>query len=435
MKDIDTHSLFFPSQHITDPKWFAGRKNDIENALTSLCTPGGSMIIFGERGTGKTSFMEMIKLLAAGESHHLLYKYNFQKKFPPNKLKYKIASFTCNDGSKTTAKVLQNLITNPNGLKKFIPTKKEYEELTDKVKVGLGGLLSFLSLGGEIESKTKLREFQEEDIFELFTNLVETISSQILSKDEGLLIVVDEFDLVEDTKKMASLIKTLSKDNVKFLLCGIADSYTSLIEGHASISRQIIYGRIHIKLMSEDEIREVFELVSENTNKKIRFDPSFYKEVANKSNGFPYFVQLFGKLALDNALSSSGETTPLVIHNKYLKEGIRKLSSIEVQMENDYLSIIANNIQKEFILRFLAKQTSKRISDGDICNYCHKNGMKAPQPKNILKNLLAQREPQFIVREKEGCNYVLFLDSLFKTFINSRDAELLKEKDGKYILS
>ena len=38
-KQIDIHSLFFHGQHIDDPKWFAGRKYDIERALKSLCSP------------------------------------------------------------------------------------------------------------------------------------------------------------------------------------------------------------------------------------------------------------------------------------------------------------------------------------------------------------------------------------------------------------
>ena len=59
MSDIDIDNIFFPSQHITDPKWFAGRKGDIEKALQTLCTAGASMLIYGERGVGKTSFVEI----------------------------------------------------------------------------------------------------------------------------------------------------------------------------------------------------------------------------------------------------------------------------------------------------------------------------------------------------------------------------------------
>ncbi len=81
MSNINLYSTFFPGQQIEDPKWFAGRKFDIEKALKSLCSPGASIIVFGERGVGKSSFVEMIKLIATGNSH-LLYKYNFQKLFP-----------------------------------------------------------------------------------------------------------------------------------------------------------------------------------------------------------------------------------------------------------------------------------------------------------------------------------------------------------------
>jgi GTPase SAR1 family protein len=432
MKDINTHELFFPSQHITEPKWFAGRKNDIENALNSLYLSGASMIVFGERGSGKTSFTEMIKLLASGNTE-LLFKHQLHKKFDPKKLKYKIISFTCNEACKTTAKVLQNLITNPHGIKKIIPEQEVSKEVSQKVKAVLGALNMF-SFGIQEEVTTKTKKYAEGDIFELFTNLVETISSEILSKDESLLIVIDEFDLVEDSEKIASLIKTLSKDNVKFLLCGIADSYESLIMGHRSITRQIMYGRIHIGLMTESEIGEVFKLVSNNTNNKIRFDAGFIKEVALRSNGYPYYVQLFGKLAMDDAISSSGEVTPLIVNRKHLISGIKKLSYFEVQMESDYLEIIGDNPQKELALKYLAKQTSKRIKDEDLFNYLHKKKVLSPNSKNILKSLLAQREPQFLLREKEGSPYICFQDPIFKTYTNSRDAELLKFENNEYVL-
>lgn len=433
MKDVDIHSLFFPSQHITDPKWFAGRKGDIENALQSLCMPGASMIVFGERGSGKTSFVEMIKQLASGD-HQLIFKHNFQKLFPPKKIKYKIISFTCNDGAKTTSKVLQNLITNPDGIKKLIPYKEDIIESSLKSKLEIGGLLSFFTAGINGETKTTESAYKEEDVFEVFTNLVLTVSTEILAEDEGLLIVVDEFDLVEDSEKMASLIKTLSKDKVKFMLCGIADSYDSLIKGHKSIIRQIMYGRIQIGLMTEQEIDEVFKLVTYNTNNKVHFEDSFKKEVSLKSQGFPYFVQLFGKLALDNAMLLSGGKAPLKINNSHLKNGLKRLTSIEMEMEHDYLSIIGENPEKELAIKFLSRHVGKKIKDGELFNYLHKNKISSPNAKNTLKSLLSHREPHFLLREKSNSEYVLFVDTLFRTFINCREAEFLKIIDGKYTL-
>lgn len=428
MTKLDIHSLFFPSQHITDPKWFAGRKSDIERALQSLCSPGASMVVFGERGCGKTSFVEMIKLLAMGESY-LLYKHNFHKKFSPSKLQFKTICFTCNSETDTTAKVLHNLITSPNGIRKLIHGRTEREEETLKARVG-ANIFKILQMGIDAEKKISIANFEEENVFELFTNLITTIANDLLAPKEGLLIVVDEFDLVKDSQKMASLIKTLSKDNVKFLLSGIAESYDKLLKGHRSIMRQLIYGRIQIPLMSEEEIKEVFCLLEENTKGNIRIEPNFVVDVKKKSNGFPYYVQLFGKLAAEEYLNERGEHLPMIIHSQHLNKGLKKLGLYEYQMESDYLSIVKDNPYKEFILRFLARQTAKKIRDEDIFSYCFKHDIRQPLPKNTLTSLLANRDPQFLIREHSDSNYVSFLDSLFKTFVNSRRFELLWE-DGE----
>lgn len=421
MKNIDIDEMFFPSQHITDPKWFAGRKNDIENALTALCTKGSSLAIFGERGAGKTSFIEMIKLLAKGKSD-LLYKHNFQKRFPPHKFKYKVVSFMCNSETDTTAKVLQNIITNPHGLKSFDIAKQEHFETVIKEKFGID--FKLFKFGSESETKETFANHREDSIYEIFSNIISTITKDILDADEGLLIVIDEFDLVKDKAKMASLIKTLSVNNTKFLLCGIGDSYKSLIDGHESVIRQFMYGRININLMTKDEVCEVFNLIEDNCKKQIRFDDAFKALAYEKSNGFPYYVQLFGKLAVEEYIKEKGYQTPITIHNKYLVTGIKKLSFYEIEMEEDYLKIIGENQLKELMIKFLAKQTSKKINEADIFKYCFDNDIRQPLPKNTLASLLGNRDPQFIVRESERSEYIVFINPLFKTFINSRESEL-----------
>lgn len=431
-EDINIYSTFYPGQQIEDPKHFAGRKSDIEQALKSLCSPGSSIVVYGERGVGKSSFVEMIKLIAKGESH-LLYKHKFHKIFPPEQFKYKIISIECDSEANTTEKVLQRLITSPYGIKGIISSRIEKIETSTKDKYTVD-LLKIFKFGSDENSKITSTEFKEENIFELFTNLILTISKNLLNQGEGLLIAIDEFDLVEDSSKMASLIKTLSKNNIKFLISGIAESYESLIQGHISITRQLLYGRINILPMKKEEIEDLFSLVEESSNKKIRFDKSFISEVIDKSSGFPHYVQLFGQLALEDYVREKKFQTPMLIHKQHLCNGIKKLASFETQMESDYLNIIKENPLKEYIIKTIAKSKSKKISDDEICNLCHKAGVIQPKPKNAISNLLSHREPQFLLREKEGSQYVFFANPLFKIFVHSREPELIKNEDGQFMI-
>lgn len=411
--------------------FFAGRKFDIEKAIKSLCSPGASMVVYGERGVGKSSFVEMVKQIARGDVE-LVYRLKLDKLFPNDRVKYRIISLECDGECNTTAKVLQRLITSPNGIKSIIKSKVDKIETTVKDKYALD-ILKLLSLGIENESKITTIDYKEDSIFETFSNLIQIIQKNVLSPSEGLLIIVDEFDLVQDSEKMASLIKTLSKNNVKFLLSGIAETYEQLIKGHVSITRQLVYGRINILPMKKDEVIEVFDLVESSTNRQIRFEKGFAEHVFSKSNGYPYFVQLFGQLALDSYMTEKGtKHTPVIIHNQHLKNGIRKLGTFEAQMEQEYLSIIKENPLKEFIIKFIAESISKKINDDEIYAYCYRNKIMQPHPKNTVTNLLAYREPQFLIRENETSRYLFFANPLFKTFVNAREPELIRYTDGGY---
>jgi len=59
-KYINVDDTFFPGHQIVDPKLFSGRKNEIGQAVQALSRKGCSIIVYGDRGTGKTSILEMI---------------------------------------------------------------------------------------------------------------------------------------------------------------------------------------------------------------------------------------------------------------------------------------------------------------------------------------------------------------------------------------
>ena len=429
---LDIHNTFFPNQHIEDPKWFAGRKADIEKALMALCRIGSSIIVYGERGVGKSSFTQMIKLLATG-TPHLLYKHNFQKLYPPDKFKFKTISTECDAECTSTAKVLQRLITSPLGIKSLISSRIDTIETIIKDKQALD-LLRIINFGTESENKVIRSEFKEENIFETFTNLIITISRNLLNPNEGLLIAIDEFDLLDDSHKMASIIKNLSKNNVKFIISGIAESYDQLLDGHASVARQFTFGKINITPMSFNEVADLFGIVESNSNNQVRFEEGFIKDVWEKSSGYPYFVQLFGQLALDSYVKLRGEQGSMLIHSQYLKSGLKSLGIFEHQMDKDYLAIIKENPAKELVIKFISSKVARRIKDEEIYSICHKHNLMPPQPKNIIASLLGHREPQFISRHTEDSDYLFFINPLFKVYVNSREPELIRIRNNDYYI-
>ena len=319
---INPYKIFSPAQEITDPKWFAGRVTKIESALTALSIPGSCLMVFGDRGTGKTSFVEMVKQIVSGDTT-LIYKYDLHKRFEVDDLRHSWISVECNHDMTSIQKVLQSLITSPNGIRKFINGRYEKEEKTGKAGVSLGKLFGdIFGVNYGHETKQVKELFTEENTIELFSNLILEIDKNLLSDNEGLLIIIDEFDVVEDKSKFASLIKTLSKNKIKFLISGIAESYDQLISSHTSIQRNLANGRIKIDPMTMGEIMEFYSLVSYNSNNRITFNKQFLDLVFNYSQGYPYFVQLFGLLAVKHALEKN-DTPPLNLNGQNLKSSCR----------------------------------------------------------------------------------------------------------------
>lgn len=423
------HELFSPGQEILDPTRFSGRKGNIKQAIKVLCRSGASMIVYGERGVGKTSFVEMTKLIAQDQVE-LIYRNRLQNLRPSSGFQYKIISIECDDDVDDTDKVLQRLITSPEGIKGLVGPRIEKIELTNKNKAALKLFKKTLELDAECEEKLIGSEFKEKSIYELFSNLIIAITQSILEQDEGLLIVIDEFDKVKNNSKMASVIKTLSKNKVKFLIAGIASSYTDLIKNHASIERQLFEGRIKINQMEDDEIENIFHLAEENSNEMIKFESRFIEDVKRRSQGFPYFAQLFGQLGLDRFVEVYGQGRKGIVTLDHLVCGLKDFSKYDPKLEQKYLASISNDPSRELLLKALSMQLPSRIKQSNAFDYCRKRGLVKPEP--ILPILLGLRNPQILTRiDRE---YVSFINPIFKIFASTRNPILLQQEGMDYML-
>jgi len=429
MKNIDLHTTFSPGEEIKDPNMFAGRRNNISQAIKALCRPGTSILVFGERGVGKTSFVEMVKLMAQGQVE-LIYRYKFNFLVPKNGLNYKVISIECDKDVNNTEKVLQRLITSPHGISGLIEPKISKIETTVKDSFALNLFKKIVGFNSSSEEKVIQEGIKEMSIYELFTNLVLLVSKEILKPEEGLLIVIDEFDLVKENSKISSIIKTLSKNKVKFLISGIADSYFELLEDHASIERKLFQGKIKIDPMKPDEIDNILYLVEQNSNGFIKFKNNFRNEIILRCNGFPYFVHLFGQIALDNFVCLYGLKKEAAIGKENLISGLEEFAEYEPKLEKIYLSIVGDHPEREFFLKALSTHTPSRIKQREVFSYCRKNGIA--KSERILTYFLSLRDPKILVRlEKET---ISFNDPLFKIYAANRKPVIIEENEEGYQL-
>jgi Novel STAND NTPase 1 len=420
MKKININNTFFPGHEIDNPKWFAGRKSDIERTLQALSRKGNSVIVFGERGIGKSSFVSMIKMIAEGNTF-LIHKHQLHKKYNKDFFKYQVASITCDAGTQNLEQVLQRILTSPDGLKKIVQTRLVSTEHKSTDSVGIN-FLKLLNLSATSTDAKIEKAIDEKSVIETFTNVILSIQNEILKREENLLILIDEFDLVEDKSKLATLMKALSKGKVKFLISGIASDYSELIEGHRSVNRLLYQGRIKITPMNEEEVNSIFDLAENNNHNLISFNNKVRRTIFEMSSGFPYFVQLCGQLALDEFAGENGYKSKGAINTQHLLKGLEKLVQYEPELDTLYYSIVGENKEREMVLKALANMTPQRIKRSEIHKHCENIGIR--NPKKIITYLLSYRlknaENFDRILTSIGNDYLQFNDVIFKLFIKMK---------------
>ncbi len=119
------------------------------------------------------------------------------------------------------------------------------------------------------------------------------------------LIVIDEVDRIRDkttTTLLADTIKTLSDHAIDttLVLVGVAESIDTLIAEHESIQRALI--QVHLPRMSQVEIDKIIDNGLENVGMTIEQDAK--SRIHKLSQGLPHYAHLLG---MHSALMAAGQ--------------------------------------------------------------------------------------------------------------------------------
>lgn len=249
-----------------------------------------------------------------------------------------------------------------DGLLRLVPDDgKELVEFTRSGETTAGVDLKVLGtgvqFGGKGSSTEKYARSVPGDIVQTFRNYVDAIvRHQVKGKmhRDGLLILLDEFDVIKDKSGIGSLIKSLTSPELKFAICGIGQDLTDLVSDHASVERLLEEGAVHVLPMDKPESIAIFHRAEMLFKDAILFDNSVIEHVAELCQGYPYFVQLIGKECVSRA-NRLGVTQ--------VNKGILDLVLGDIQsgrafptLEQSYQRAIGNSSDRELILHLLAGQ-------------------------------------------------------------------------------
>jgi Cdc6-like AAA superfamily ATPase len=259
-------AAYTPSQPVFDPRMFAGRLGVLKGAIRAIEDQRLHLVIYGERGIGKTSLLHMLTSAARTARYIVIYlscgaASNFDETF------------------RAVATDIPLLYHSDFG-----PTAHEAE--------------SGASVAGLLPSGPLLpRQFGD-----LCGKLTGT----------RVLIILDEFDRASDPqfrRDVAELMKILSDRSVRvqLVVAGVAADLAELVEHIPSIRRNIL--SISVPLMSNEEVEELVKNGERTSG--VAVTPAGREGIVQISSGSPYIASLICHHAALEALDHGRlEVTP-----------------------------------------------------------------------------------------------------------------------------
>lgn len=297
----------FTSDVIKDHQRFVGRSDLIRSCMQALNSPMSLIAIYGKRGVGKSSLLRQIQQMALGD-YTLARNAGLSHEIPQTPRKYLTIYYTCdsliNNGEDLISRMCNDQ-DEEDGLLRLVPDDgKELVEFTRTKEVSGGADLKVVNWGAKgIESK-KYVKVVPGDTIQTFRNFISSIVSNQVKKRmkrDGLLILLDEFDVLRNKEGLGSIIKSLSSKDVKFGVCGIGQDLHDLIEDHASVERLLEQGAMHVKPMPQSEAIAVLDRAEHLYNGGFTFEKDVKENIASTSQGYPYFIQMIGKACVFKA--------------------------------------------------------------------------------------------------------------------------------------
>jgi len=321
-------NVFAPNAFVMTPAKFAGRQQPLEHMIDALLAEGADLIVYGERGCGKSSLVYMLHSIARGDFEILDYyglREHLEKKgflswvMGPSHKKFNV--IWVNGFKKTLDEVIRSILTRRRegiygpGLLAYL--EKEADQIEISAKIGFDKVF------------TADKELKEVYIPEKPLNLKEgfEIAMQRYADQHSdeLLIIIDELETVKDRAEISQYLKSVKR--ARFVLVGIAATILELIGEHASVARDL-HG-IELTPMEDAELRLILEIGSYMLSPYCSYAEAAMDEIIRHCYGSPYWCHFFARALLQQKLEAAGSFERFMDTDAYAN-GLRHVEHEEV---------------------------------------------------------------------------------------------------------
>lgn len=259
-REIAISQAFRPGAPIDSAALFAGRKELMNDVIRAVAQRGQHVIMFGERGVGKTSLANILSemLTSAGWT-----------------------GLGCGTINADPTDDFSSL------------WKKAFREIafTAKAQQRVG-----FNSAPDVVTAT-LADWLPETV------TPDDVRSALQHWGQDTIIVIDELDQISDpsvTTLLANTIKNLSDHavNATLILVGVADSVEQLIAEHQSIERALV--QVPMPRMSREELVEIVEKGMATVGLSV--EPEAQHDIARLSQGLPHFTHVLAQHAAFSAV-------------------------------------------------------------------------------------------------------------------------------------
>lgn len=330
---VQVGNIFRPGAPIDKANLFAGRSEQVKDVINATVQPGRHIILFGERGVGKTSLAKVLSEILSIAGLKVLDS----------------GTINC-DITDTFTTLWHKIMRQLSVVLEKAQTGFTGDQGTIKEKICLEGLLP--------------DDAKPDDI------------RHILSRVEGsTIIIIDEVDRIQDTRSKALLadtIKTLSDHSVNttLLLVGVADSVSGLISEHESIERALV--QVPMPRMSRPELLQIIN--NGLTAVGMSIDAEAREWIVKLSQGLPHYTHL---IALYSAFKTidSGRTqitimdvrtaTKVIVEKAHTILGQYNKATSSPQKQNLYAKVLlaCALVTPDDLGYFPAAQVSKPMTE------------------------------------------------------------------------